>query len=284
MEIDRDALLAAVVTGEPVSYRETDAILYALGTGLGQDAGNDAALGFVLETRGPKTLPTMASMLVPDTILTESGIDFSQLLHRAQSMVLHRPLPASAELLADQKVVSVWDRGRDRGAEISLVTELRRARDDTVICTLESVVIARGDGGFGGPTPPARQRQRVPEREPDFVAEIATRPDQALLFRLSGDFNLLHADPAVAIRAGFDRPLLHGRCSYGIACHAILTTVCGYDYTLIREFDVRFSAPAYPGDLITTDMWQNGDTIHFRSRVASRNATILSEGRCVLGG
>ena len=284
MSIDRDALLAAVVTGEPVSYREKDAMLYALGIGIGQDAKNDHELAFVLESRGPKTLPTLASMLVPDRILAESGIDFSRLLHRAQSMVVYRPLPASAEMLADQKVSSVWDRGRDRGTEITLSTELRRARDETVICTLESVVIARGDGGFGGPPPPPRHPQRSPGREPDFIAHYATRPEQALLFRLSGDFNPLHADPAVARKAGFEKPILHGRCTYGIACHAILATVCDYDYTLIREFGVRFSAPVYPGDVVTTEMWQNGDTVQFRARVASRDTTVLSEGRCVLGG
>ena len=284
MSIDRDALMAAVVMGEPVSYTEKDVMLYALGVGIGQDPVHDAELAFVLEHKGPKTLPTLASMLAPGTILAGSGVEHSQLLHRAQSMVLHRPLPASAELLADQKVASLWDRGSDRGAEIVLVTELRRARDDAVICTLESVVIARDDGGFGGPSPPSRHRRRTPIREPDFIAESVTRPDQALLFRLSGDFNLLHADPAIAREAGFERPILHGRCTYGIACNAILATVCDYDYTLIREFDVRFSAPVFPGDVITTEMWQNGDTVLFRSRVVARDVTVLSEGRCVLGG
>ena len=284
MPIDRDALMSAVVTGEPVNYREKDVMLYALGIGFGRDPVNDAELEFVLENRGPKTVPTLASMLVPDRILTGSDIAFSHLLHRAQSMVLHRPLPASADLLADQRIVSLCDRGRGLGAEITMATELRRVRDETVICTLETVVIARADGGFGGPAPPPRNRLRMPDRAPDFITELETRPDQALLFRLSGDMNPLHADPAVARGAGFEKPILHGRCTYGIACKAILETVCEYDHTLIREFGVRFSAPVYPGDVIATEMWQNGDTVFFRSRVAGRNVTVLGEGHCILRG
>jgi len=121
-----------------------------------------------------------------------------------------------------------------------------------------------------------------PRREPDLICELATRPEQALLYRLNGDRNPLHADPAVAAGAGFERPILHGLCTYGFACHAVLKTVCEYDHTLITGFDARFSAPVFPGERILTEMWQDGNVIAFRCRVPERDVTVLSNGRCTL--
>jgi acyl dehydratase len=122
----------------------------------------------------------------------------------------------------------------------------------------------------------------LPGRHPDLSCSSTTRPDQALLFRLSGDRNPLHVDPAAAREAGFTRPLLHGRCSYGIACRAILSTICDYDHTLITGFDARFAAPAYPGDTLTTDMWQDRNIVSFRCSVKARNSIVLSNGKCTL--
>ena len=129
---------------------------------------------------------------------------------------------------------------------------------------------------------PPRERHQMPNREPDLTCALPTRADQALLFRLSGDFNPLHADPETARDAGFERPILHGRCTFGVAGHAILRTVCDYDSTLIRELSGRFSSPVYPGDTITTDMWQDGNVVSFRCRVEARNATVINNGRCIL--
>jgi acyl dehydratase len=112
--------------------------------------------------------------------------------------------------------------------------------------------------------------------------DIATRPDQALLFRLSGDLNPLHADPEFARLAGFHAPILHGRCTTGIACHAILKTICDYDFTLIEGFDVRFTSPVFPGDVVTTEMWQDRNVVSFRCSVRSRGATVLNNGCCTL--
>jgi len=282
MPLNYEALQATVLSDVPVSYTEQDVMLYALGVGLGRDPLGANELPYVSEHAGLRTLPTLASMIIPDTIVANSGVDMRQILHRSQSMEIFRPLPASASMLANQRVVSVSDRGRGRGAEIELETELRLARDDTVVCTAGSRVIARADGGFGGPSTPVRARHRMPDRDPDLVCDLSTRPDQALLFRLSGDFNPLHADPAMARQAGFDAPILHGRCTYGIACHAILKTVCDYDFTLIGSIEVRFSSPVYPGDIITTEMWQDGNVVSFCCRVNARNAVVLSNGRCRL--
>ena len=282
MAINYDKLMAASLTDIPVAYDEKDAVLYALGVGIGGNPQDPRELPYVYEQRGPRTVPTFASMLAPDSILHESGCDVRTLLHRTQSLDLYRPLPPAGNLLSNQKVIGVFDRGADQGAEIEIESELRRKSDDTVLCTLGSRVIARADGGFGGPPPVARERHALPEREPDLVCDLPTRPDQALLFRLSGDLNPLHADPLVARAAGFSSPLLHGRCTYGIACHAVLKTVCDYDFTLISGFDVRFSSPVYPGDVVTTEMWQDQNIVSFRCKVKARNVTVINNGKCTL--
>ncbi len=283
MAIDYETLMATSLSDLPIHYDEKDAMLYALGIGLGGDPLDPAELPYVFEQRGPHTVPTFASMLFPDTILLESGCDVRQVLHRTQSLELFRPLPPVGNLLVNQKVISVVDRGEGRGAEIEVESELRRASDDTVICILGNRVIARADGGFGGPPPVVRERHKIPDREPDLVCDLPTRPDQALLFRLSGDFNPLHVDPSVAKDAGFDAPLLHGRCTYGIACHAILKTVCDYDFTLISGFDARFSSPVFPGDVVTTEMWQDRNVVSYRCKVNDRNVVVISNGKCTLG-
>jgi acyl dehydratase len=180
-------------------------------------------------------------------------------------------------------VVGVHDKGKEHGAMIVVQSEVRLAKDDTALCMLGSTVIATSDGGIGGPRSIPPERHKLPARDPDLSCTSATRPDQALLFRLSGDRNPLHGDPEAARAAGFPRPLLHGRCTYGIACRAILNTICDYDHTLIIGFDARFSAPVYPGDTLTTDMWQDGNIVSFRCSVKARNSIVLSNGKCTLG-
>jgi acyl dehydratase len=282
MPIDAEALRNAALNDVPVSYTAADVMLYGIGIGLGSDPLDSNELPYVTEHRNLQTLPTFASMVIPETLVAESGCDLQQILHRSQSLQIFRPLPPAAELLVNQRIAAVTDRGAVRGAEIELETELRMARDDTVVCHATSRIIARGDGGFGGKPAPRKPRHRMPNREPDLVCDLPTRPNQALLFRLCGDFNPLHSDPAVAQSAGFDRPILHGRCTHGIACHAVLKTVCNYDFTLINGFDVRFSSPVFPGDIVTTEMWQDGNVVSFRCRVREREAVVINGGRCTL--
>lgn len=282
MPIDHESLMSAAVADVPFSYTEHDAILYALGIGCGSDPLDPAQLAYVSEHAGLRTLPTFAGMFIPDSIVVAAGIDQSNMLHRSEVLQLFRPLPASADLLANQRVISLSDRGAKRGADLELETELRLARDDTVVCTIRTRIIARNDGGFGGAASAVRERHRLPDRDPDLVCDLPTRPDQALLFRLSGDFNALHADPGIARQAGFEKPILHGRCTFGIACHAVLKTVCNYDFTLIREVAGRFSSPVYPGDVITTEMWQDGNVVSYRCKVLARDVTVINNGRCTL--
>ena len=284
MGIDRDSLLATVRTNVPVRYELKDAILYALGVGFGRDPAMLDELPYVIETNGLSTVPSMASILPPLDLIADAGLDFPRVLHWGESLELFRPLPPRASLLLDQRIAAVNDRGADLGAQIDLESEFRRAADDAVVGKIRTRLLARGDGGFGGPAAPARERRSRPDREPDFVCDLETRPDQALLFRLSGDFNPLHADPQVARRAGFKGPILHGRCTYGFACHAILKTVCQYDFTLIRGLEARFTAAVYPGDTIRTEIWQDGDVVAFRCRAGSEAKVVIDDGLCTLAG
>jgi acyl dehydratase len=158
----------------------------------------------------------------------------------------------------------------------------RLGKDDTAVFSLGMTVIARGDGGFGGVPGRAPAPHRAPRRDADLSCESATRIDQALLFRLNGDRNPLHANPQTARAAGFNVPILHGLCTYGIACRAILKTICEYDDTLIVGFDARFSSPVMPGDTIRTDMWQDGNVVSFRCTAVERDVIVMRNGKCTL--
>jgi acyl dehydratase len=283
MPLDYDQLMATKVVDLPLSYDESEAILYALSIGMGRDQIDQKELPYVFEQGEPfKTVPTLATVLVPDMFPPGLGWDFSQVLHSEQRMQLYRPLPAKADILINKRVSNVFDWGPRKGALFLFEAEGRLASDDTVLFTLGCTVMARGDGGFGGPTGKGPRPHRAPRRDPDLSCDIATRKDQALLFRLTGDRNPLHADPSVATAAGFEVPILHGMCTYGIACRAILQTICDYDYTLIEGFDGRFTAPVLPGDVITTDMWQDGNIVSFRCSVKERDLIVLRNGKCTL--
>jgi len=283
MALDYDQLMATTIVDLPFSYRDTETILYALSIGIARDPLNRRALPFVSECAGPpSTLPAMATVLVPDMFPPDLGWDYSQVLHVEQRLTLYRPLPPAAELRLDKRVVDVFDRGPRLGAMFLFEVDGRLVKDDTALFTAGATVIARGDGGFGGPAGKGPPAHRAPRREPDLSCDIPTRSDQALLFRLNGDRNPLHADPDAATSAGFSIPILHGLCTYGIACRAILQTICNYDHTLIEGFDARFSLPVLPGDTITTDMWQDGNIVSFQCSVKNRNVIVLRNGKCTL--
>jgi len=283
MELNYEELIAKSIVDIEHAYSDTESMLYAQSVGFGRDPLDQKELAYVYEQGRPlQTVPTMASAIVPDMFPPDLGWDYSQVLHAEQRMQLYRPLPPAAKLLINKRVVDVFDRGPRRGAIFLFEVEGRLAKDDTVLFSLGTTVVARGDGGFGGPAGSGPKPYRVPRRDPDLTCDSETRVDQALLFRLNGDRNPLHADPEVAARAGFPVPILHGLCTYGIACRAILRTICDYDYTLIEGFDARFSAPVLPGDTITTDMWQDGNIVSFQCSARQRNCIVLRNGKCTL--
>ena len=269
---------------EPVeqTYTERDTILYALGCGLGIDPLDEDQLRFVFEEPELLALPSMAAVLSPPGFWArhpESGIDWVRILHGEQAMEIHRPLPAAATVAATAKVTDIVDKGPDKGALLFVERTVRDVESGEDLATLRSTTFARGDGGCGGTTETAPAPHPVPDRAPDLACDLPTAPNSALIYRLSGDPNPLHASPPVARAAGFDRPILHGLCSWGVAGHAILKSCCGYDPARIRSMALRFSAPVYPGETIRTEMWRDGAIVSFRARIAERGVVVLNNGR-----
>ena len=283
MQLTYEELLAIEICDIERDYGDLESMLYAQSVGFGRNAIDRKELPYVYEQGSPlRTVPTLASAIVPDMFPPDLGWDYRQVLHVEQRLQLYRPMPAAAELRLDKRVVDVFDRGATRGSMFLFEVEGRLAKDDTVVFTLGATVMARGDSGFGAPSGSGPKPHRVPRRDPDLSCDTPTRADQALLFRLNGDRNPLHADPDAAAAAGFSIPILHGLCTYGIACRAVLQTICDYDHTLIEGFDARFSLPVLPGDIITTDMWQDGNIVSFQCSVKERDAVVLRNGKCTL--
>lgn len=262
------------------SWSDLQAMLYALSLGLGSDPMDERELDFVLENRGPRLLPTFPAALVRLGFMRGYGIDFTKVLHGEQRLTLHRPLPAVGTATVTTHIAEIFDKGPGRGALLCIESEGVLA-DGSPLFTLHNVTIARANGGFGGPAG-GPVPQAMPARAPDLVVETTTRPDQALLYRLNGDRNFLHADPRAARKAGFARPILHGLCSFGMAARFIVQHVCGWDEKQVRAIDVRFTAPAYPGETLAYDLWVDGASVSFRCRAPQRDVTVLDHGRCVL--
>lgn len=270
-------------------YSESDAVLYALGCGLGADPLDAGQLRYVYEGApgGLCALPTLANILgyqgfwadQPDT-----GIAWRKLVHAEQQIELQRPLPASGHIIGASRVVGLHDKGAEKGALMLQDRRITDAATGDLLATVTQTTMLRGDGGFGaahgathGWAPlPAHD---LPNRAPDAVCELATQPQAALLYRLNGDRNPLHADPAVAQAGGFARPILHGLATMGVALHAVLRTLLGYDASAVRGMRVRFTAPVLPGDTLRTDLWRDGNVVSLRATAIERNVIVLGAGR-----
>jgi len=282
MAIDYDQLMQLKSEGVEFAYAERETMLYALGIGFGRDPLNERELPFVYEN-GLRAVPTMATVFAwGHSPIARSGVNFLLLVHGEQRLTTHKPLPPYGEIIADERIVGAWDKGKDKGALIVSEKVIRDKRTGEKLCTLVGSAFCRGDGGFGGPKEGAPEPHPLPVRAADLVHEADTRPDQAFVYALSGDRNPLHRDPNVARMAGFPRPILHGLCTYGTACRSLLSTVCNYDPAKIAGFDARFSAPVFPGETIVTEMWVDGPIVSFRSRVKERDVVCLNNGKCTL--
>jgi acyl dehydratase len=274
------------------AYADKDVMLYALGIGLGADPMDEKELAFVYE-KGLKVVPTAATVLAAGARARsgappaappghrQSQLNYLMVVHGEQKVELHRPLAAAGSFTAQSRTIGAYDKGKDKGAVVINETVWT---DETgaEVATLTGSTFARGDGGFGGPSEGAPAPHDVPRREPDLSLDFATRPDQALLYRLNGDRNPLHSDPESAQRSGFPRPILHGLCTYGVTCRAILAGITDFDPEPILSHQARFSAPVFPGDVITVDLWRDGKAISFEARVKSRRATVIRNGLTML--
>ena len=282
MAIDYEKIMSLETKNQEFSYSDRETMLYGLGIGFGKDPLNDEELKFVYE-RDLKTVPSMATVVSWGAgNMRESGINYLLVLHGEQRLKMYEPLPHSADILVDSSVKGVFDKGKEKGALIITETDIKLKENEKLLCTLSSTTFARGDGGFGGPSDGAPEPHLIPERKSDDEFSADTEPNQALIYRLSGDRNPLHSDPEIAIAAGFDVPILDGLCTYGTACRTIISNVCDYDSKLIEEFNVRFSSPVYPGEKISTEIWKDDNVISFRCWVRDRNVMVLNNGRCVL--
>ncbi len=281
MTIVYEKLMALEIPPAEQTYGPKDCMLYALGIGLGHDPMNEDELPFVYE-KNLKVLPTMAAVLGYVGFWArdrDTGIDWLKMVNGEQGVTLHRPLAGQGTVIGNQRIVEVIDKGAGKGALVLSEREVTDKATGDLIATVTQTSFCRADGGFGGPPRPAPEPHPIPQRAPDAVCDLATRPEAALIYRLSADRNPLHADPAVAKQAGFPRPIMHGLGNFGIAGHAVLKTMCGYDPGKLASFACRFSAPVFPGETIRTEMWRNGAVVSFRSSVVERDVVAINNGR-----
>ena len=290
MAIDYDDMMQSGASGLRASYGEKDVMLYALGVGMGRDPLDEKELPFVYENNGLKVVPTFASVInrgeappQAQRMPQKSEINFALVVDGERRITIHKPLPSKCDVVAEERYLDILDKGEGKGAVLVQERVVREAASNDKLFTIISSIFARGDGGFGGKPHGGPELHAIPERAPDLVKECDTRPDQAFLYALSGDRNPLHRDPAFAKMVGFPRPILHGLCSYGTACRAVLSTVAEYQPERIRQFDVRFSKPVFPGETLVVELWQDGGTISYRASVKERPGTVvLNNGLCQL--
>lgn len=278
-----DALMGFEIPEARQTFGPLDAVRYALSIGLGRDPLDPWQLKFVDDRKGPRIVPSFCSVLGhPGFWLADprTTVDASRLVHAEQGIHLKRPIPSAGTVIGITRIVDIVDKGAAKGALLYLEKTLRDIDRDEVIATETRTLMLRGDGGYDGPSGTPRPAPEEPGGDPDRTVAVVTRPEQALLYRLNGDPNPLHLDPAAAKKAGFDRPILHGLCTFGIACHAILRAFAGDDPESLRSMTARFSAPVFPGETVEVEMWRNGA---FRARAVERDVFVLRHGLATFG-
>lgn len=275
-------ILSRVSSPQTFSWTNRDAILYALCLGFGDNPTDAQALRFLYE-KDLQVVPTFPSVLawVAAPTFTELGIDPLGALHGEQTIELHRPIPIPADIRVQGTVLHVCDKGPGRGAVVTTQHEIRDAAN-ALIAVLTTTCFARNEGGCGATSEASSRPHPIPTRAPDLSIDFPTRSDLALLYRLTGDRNPIHADPDVARSAGFALPLLHGLCTFGIACRAVLQSYADYVPFNIMLHSARFSAPVYPGETLTVDLWRDLDIVSFQVRVRNRNVTVVTNGKSIL--
>lgn len=281
MTIDPARLLAFDIPVVRQRVAPRDAVLYALSIGLGQDPTDARQLDYVDHRRALRAVPTMAVVLGhPGFWLADprTGVDAVRLVHGEQWVEWHAALPVDGEVVGHTRVTGLIDKGPGRGALLFSEKRLTDAATGALLAVTGATVVLRGDGGCGGASGPVPPPHPMPAGAPDSVVDCQTRPEQALYYRLNGDDNPLHADPAIAARAGFPRPILHGLCTLGVVAHALLRAR-GYAATP-RRLQLRFSAPVFPGETIRTEAWPDGS---FRARVIERDVVVIDHGLVVWG-
>jgi len=284
MPIDRDKVLGYEFPASEGGWSRDDAILYHLGVGAGVPQTDPGELEYTYE-KNLKVLPsfsTVADLGGPANLLNVPGLEFNPALalHGEQEIELHQPLPPEAKLKSKTRIADIYDKGK--AALLILEVSTVDAKGDPLFTNRMSLFL-RGEGGFGGPAGPKAQNA-APDREPDGSVESKTLPQQALLYRLNGDKNPLHCDPDFAKLAGFDIPIIHGLCSYGIACKAVVDNALAGDVTQVARYSARFAGVGFPGETFVTRYWRENDTILIECHAKERDAIIISNASIQLRG
>lgn len=281
MNLDR--LLNIRFPEQRVAYTRRDTMLYGLGVAACQDPLDEAQLRFVYEG-ALQALPSMASVLAhPGFWIKEPEleVDWVKLVHAEQSLTLAIPLPPAGEVIGNYRITGVLDKGPQTGALMYFEKTLHGA-DGTFLGAVNSTYFLRGDGGCGNWGERGKEFEPPPPYPATGSLNVPTLPIAALIYRLSGDYNPLHADPAVARQAGFDKPILHGLCTYGIACQSLVHALCSGDAARLRGLGARFTKPVFSGETIRTEYWTAGGAVKFRSLSVERNEVVLDRGYAIL--
>ena len=282
MPVDPSRALGAELPVIEGRWDQDDVILYHLGVGAGDPPTDPAELRYTYEG-GLAVLPSFATVPPFPALLGVGGVDGLEfnpalLLHGEHQITLQGPIPTAATVVHRGRVAELWDKGKAALAVVEMVTTDGSGEK---LFTNRASLFLRGEGGFGGePGPPSFSA--APRDEPDIVATSATLPQQALLYRLSGDKNPLHADPGFAAMAGFERPILHGLCSFGVVCKAVVDKVLHGDMTRVAEYRARFSGVVYPGETLVTKIWDEGDHLLVTAETAERGKSVISNGKVTL--
>ena len=258
MSTTYEELMKIEVPDVHASYSQKDTMLYALSLGAGADPLDEDDLGLVFE-KNLRALPTMAVVLAHPGFWPRelnSGLDWVKTVHGGQKITLHKPLPPQGSVVGRARVKDVIDKGEGKGALVYFERKIFDADSDECLITMEQIIFCRGDGGMGGSGNVAETPVAIPERVADFIVDQELLPQMALIYRLNGDMNPLHADPKVAKKAGFDRPILQGLASMGVAGLALVKTVCAGDPQAITDMSVRFTSPCFPGETLRTEIWR----------------------------
>lgn len=278
MTISAQSILDFAIPKATQVVSARDAILYALSVGYGIDALDDQELKYVYE-RDLVTAPTLANIVAhPGPWMQQTGVDWTRLVHSEHRLTIHRPVPVDVPLISRSRVLSVFDRGVEKGMFVSFERLIATADGDQPVATIVQTNACRSDGGCGSAGSTPEPLSKVPDRPPDFEFNVDIPQNAALLYRLNGDLNLMHVDPQAARKSGFARPILHGLCSFGYAGYAIVAAIDPSMATGLSSIAARFSAPIFPGETITLQMWRNDAEVRFRGLVALRGATILDNG------
>lgn len=280
MAIDLDVALGAEFGRVEFSWSATNVQLYNLGLGAGSDPMDPRELSYVVD-RTPQVLPTFGCVAAsfndvdpPKVSWPGVEIDLAKILHASEKVIVPAPLPPSGSARSVSRIVDIWDKGK--AAVVVLETSVT-STDGTPLWTQQRSIFARGEGGFGGERGPSTAAEQ-PDRAPDFEIDIPTAPQQALLYRLCGDRNPLHSDPEFAAAAGFDRPILHGLCTYGMTCKAVVDTALDGDAGAVRSFGARFAGVVFPGETLRAHIWKAGDRLLGNVVAPGRdNAAVLGD-------